>query len=244
MEKLNVEDYVLFRDFNDNSAYPFTVYQIDKISKDGTKARGLKYSRSKDFPIEVQDYRKELLQYMDENHIENPILAVRKGDGHFGIWGSTLKEDDYDDIVHFFFRDKTREYKAACIGDIPSGVSLEGFATTIGGEVSLYYVKTPGEMADYIIKRFNLRRKTNLEERFHKWLESDGNENTDISAWKDYNGTYGQLEWAIDNNVWTIDYDEWQAAQRVLKHELKFETAMDITKVLYEKEDLNIFDIE
>lgn len=228
---------------NKMSDYPFDVFQIDKISKDGTKARGMKGSLSKDFPIEVQDCRKTLLQYMDENHIKNPVLALMERRRYFGIWESSVREDDYDDIVHFSLKAQTIEYKAAHIGDIPNEALLGRLFST-DGYIPVYYAKTPGDMADYIVERFSLRTKAELKERFDKWIQENGSEHTDISSWKDYNGAYSQLEWAISNNVCTVDYDEWQAVQRILKHELRFETAMDITKALYEKEDLNIFDCE
>lgn len=82
--------------------------------------------------------------------------------------------------------------------------------------------------------------KSNLLERFKKWAEQpDGVE----EIWTDYNGTTKQTEWAIDNNIDYHDFDTWQAVERVLKHELTYDEAMKVDKVLYEM-DLSIFDCE
>lgn len=252
--KLNIDDYALVTDRKGDFPYGFDICKIDKISKDGTKARGRSNTLQGnmmgrgeifEFPIELQDYRQFLIDYMDKQDIEYPVLVVREKDSDFALFDGQPTEDDYDDVIHFSFFNIKCKYEASHINDIPNGAFLGTWGDgRVGGHIRAYFCKSVHDMADYIIARFNLRTKSTLQERFKKWLAAYGNDNDKIDVWKDYWGGYKQLEWAIDNGEGPMAYGEWQTVQRVLKHELRFSTAKMIGDILYEKENICISDCE
>lgn len=250
MNKLKVGDFVLKTDLKGNFPFDFDVCKIDKISKDGTKARGLTDTFNKnlhsgityDFPLDTQDYRKILIDYMEKKDIDYPILVTQECHSSFAIVDGQPTEDDYDDVIHFDCLGCAFKYEAKHIKDIPNGTQVATLYRNC--DIHLYFTKSIQDMADYIIQRFNLRVSSSLENDVKEWLRLNGSSFNNLEDWKDYFECYEQLEWAIHNGVTPSDYDEWQATQRVLKHELKFDTAIEITKVLYEMEELNIFDCE
>ena len=79
--------------------------------------------------------------------------------------------------------------------------------------------------------------------KLNEWEEKFGFGKS-LELWTDYLGGTTQVEYAIENNIDPTDYDRWQLVQRLLKHELKYETARDIFNTLYEKEDLEILECE
>lgn len=256
MNKLNIGDYVLVLNNRRVSGFDSDICKIDKISKDGTKARGVAntfknnlsnrdFPITYNFPIEIQDYKTMLIDYMKSKDIDYPVLITCDRHSCFNIVNGQPTEDDYDDIIHFHCPIYNFDYKAKYISDIPNGTQIDKVYRNANGFTSyFYFTKSISDMADFVINKFNLRTKFSLENSFLNWLKDFENDNDDIFAWKDYNRSYKQLEWAISNGLGTLDYDEWQATQRILKHELKWETAKEITKNLYEKEDLSIFDCE
>lgn len=52
-----------------------------------------------------------------------------------------------------------------------------------------------------------------------------------------------QVAYAVENNLCSIDFDEWQAIQNILGIEMSWETALAINNVLYEGLDLRPVDI-
>lgn len=52
------------------------------------------------------------------------------------------------------------------------------------------------------------------------------------------------LKYAIDNGVELVDLDEWICLCRVLRADIKHETAVKILSALWEHEDENILEIE
>ena len=75
------------------------------------------------------------------------------------------------------------------------------------------------------------------------YKEKDGYDKTNEPL-KDYLGGTTQVEWAIDNDIHCMDYDRWQLVQKLLKHELKYETAIGIFNILYENEEIEILDCD
>lgn len=86
------------------------------------------------------------------------------------------------------------------------------------------------------------QKKKPLLYKFNKWLAEDGKDGGE-EVWTDYLGGTSQVEWAIDNGKCVGDYDTWQCIQRILKHEMSFDSAMKIDKVLY-AEGISPFDCE
>lgn len=225
-----------------------------ELSKDGTKVR---YHDDKDehhIPLEWGRMFSDLKSF-EEDFKKNfgkswgGYWGIFKSNGSYQVLtGIYIHDDDFDDIAHISSKkDNQLNFKiemAGCKADIIDNTKIS-FRFNLFYEIYLF---TSAESAmKYLERKFiedgfrNTEPESSLLERFKKW--ADGNAESATELWKDYNGATKQTEWAIDNNISWHDFDTWQAVQRVLKHELSYDEAMKVDKVLYEM-DLSIFDCE
>lgn len=210
---------------------PFT---IEKLSKDGRKARDSNgkityWENLAETKSDIIRFLKKLgkesnfvLQELNEEYLEyNPKYTVYR---------CSVDEDEFDDLYHI----RIEGFKKWTVAEIKNVVFLEkGFV----------FCKTLDDVADCLLRRENISSEPSLLDKFNEWQKKFGYDETP-EFWKDFTGGTSQLEWAIDNNIDCLDYDRWQLVQKLLKHELKYETANDIFNTLYEKEDIDIFDCE
>lgn len=240
---------------NPHDSY-FNGYEVwdFELSKDGTQAR---YDMKQRYTtlergyvlMDIKSFEEDFRHYFGES--KGGYWGVCHDEKRYMVLTEIYAADDsFDDIVHI---SSYSTYQQSFT------VDMEGSKAGIkdGTEIIIHLKRcltvtlfTSAESAmRYLEEKFSedgfkVEKKDSLQEKFSEWLRNYGNDNNAIKAWQDYNGGYEQLEWAIDNGLGTIDYDEWQAAQRIMKHDLKWETASEIIKALYEKEDLDIFDCE
>ena len=159
---------------------------------------------------------------LDEGYLKyNPKYTVYK---------CSVDEDEFDDKYYI----RLEGFKRWTVKEAKNGLLLED---------GWIFCKSIEDVADFLIKRENISSESALLEKFHEWQEKFGYDKT-VEIWKDFKGGTDQLEYAIDNNIDCMDYDRWQIVQKILKHKLKYETANEIFNILYEKEEIEIFDCE
>lgn len=100
--------------------------------------------------------------------------------------------------------------------------------------VLFYLVEEPKE----------LTYEEKLQMSLKEWLDNQGYyEPISLERYKDYNGTYKQLEYAIKNKIDIADFDDWQSLQRVFKHSMEYFYFEKINTLLWEQ-GINICDCE
>lgn len=226
-----------------------------ELSKDGTKVRyennhGTHYSNLeweymlKDFKSFEADFKK----YYGTS--ETGYWGVRKNvNNRYEVLSRIfVYDDDFDDIVHIKSRETYQfSFDAEIKGSKTNIVDNTNISVHFNFNFNIVLFTSAESAMKYLEKKFiedgfeEPPCEDSLLERFKKW--ADGNAENATELWKDYNGTTKQTEWAIENNIDYHDFDTWQAVQRVLKHELSYDEAMKVDKVLYEM-DLSIFDCE
>lgn len=89
------------------------------------------------------------------------------------------------------------------------------------------------------------KKEDEFWENFKSFIENSGRSPADASPedFKDFDGTFEQLDYCVKNGLVISDFDEWQAVQRVVKHSLDYKSAIAISDILY-KNDISIFDCE
>lgn len=85
--------------------------------------------------------------------------------------------------------------------------------------------------------------KLTFDDKFKKFLERSFYSGIEKHQFKDFSGTFDDLDYCLENNLTAEDFDEWQAVQRMIKHKVDWETAKAISNTLYEK-DISVFDCE
>lgn len=211
---------------------------IEKISKDKKKVRDEKgeihclsrLSDTKDSFIYSLVYSLKRIDW------ETKFVLCRriKGNSQFFLYKASVCEDEFDDIYHI-----SSGNKSWTVSKVKDSMLLENTSDIF----DFHYFETIESAANFIIQQTKIFQQESLLEKYNKWQEKFGYDKTD-EFWTDYLGGTTQLEWAIDNDIDCLDYDRWQLVQKLLKHELKYETANDIFNTLYEKEDIEIFDCE
>lgn len=210
-------------------------FVIEKISKDWRKARD---SNGKIAYWEnLAETRSDTIRFLKMLRRESNFV-VRKLDKHYSEWNPeytvfkcSFDEDAFDDDKYHIRIDGSKHWT---VKEAKNVLYLEDGWT---------FCKTLADVADCIAQNEGLTSDRTFLEKYNKWQEKFGYDKTD-KIWTDYLGGTTQLEWAIDNDIDCLDYDRWQLVQKLLKHELKYETANDIFNTLYEKEDIEIFDCE
>lgn len=208
---------------------------IEKISKDKQKVRdeeGEIHCLSK-----LSDTKDSFIFSLKKTNWESKFVLYRriKRDSQFFLYKASVCEDEFDDIYHI----SIKNHKSWTVSEIKDSILLENAPDLF----DIHYFETIESAANFIIQQTNLFQQESLLEKFNKWQEKFGYDKTDEFQ-TDYLGGTTQVEYAIENNIDPIDYDRWQIVQRLLKHELKYETARDIFNTLYEKEDLEILEYE
>lgn len=211
---------------------------IAKISKDNTRIQdtdGIVYPLSRKTAFSKKDIKEFI-----EGAIchKNFFFALEKKKKYSTIYVVLCQEDDFDDFYNCSIE--------GVYGNLALTMhfrvnSLETQEIEVEGR-NFVLSKNLGELLDYL-PNFSPNENLSLLQKFNEWLEKHGFDKTDKLR-KDYKGGTEQLEWAIEKDIHPNDYDRWQFVQKILKHELKYETARDIFNTLYEKEDIEIFDCE
>lgn len=232
------------KDMYEHDYINFHIYTVEKFSKDGKKIRAI---GNKVFEAEdkgnlasMQDFRKAITELKTKAMCKHFViqftdypLGYKFGD----IYPATLREDEFDETVHIHsakddFTVEENLVKNSAFCKIREKNTLSYWLVNgIEGLVAFF-----SEKAD-----FSTQTESTLLEKFNNWQERFGFDKTD-ELWLDFKGGTAQLEWAIDNNIDCSDYDRWQCLQKILKHELKYETANEMLNTLYDKEDIEIFD--
>lgn len=242
----------------------FKVFIIDKISKDGTKFRpslmpGCSGCRTEAISFDdenlISDY--ETLEnkindiFSEKNGYENGFLVM---DGTpRTCWSSIdiikikeIKVDDFDDVLNIKCEKYGNDYysEKETLFKYPSlRIGNGDYIPNANFRVPLRYIGTADNLLSYLAGFAGFHHTETFHEKFNKWQEKFGYDKTD-EFWKDFKGGTEQLEYAIDNDIDCADYDRWQCIQRILKHELKYETANELLNTLYEKEEIEIFECE
>lgn len=233
------------KDRYENEYISFQIYTVEKFSKDGKKIRAVGneifWAEDKKNLTSMQDFQKAITELLKTKATYKHFLVKFVDyplDYKFGEIHPVIPvEDEFDETAHIrplalkdsftvdasliknsaFFKLKEQEVEKKYI-------TSYWLANGIDGLVGFFSSK-----ADFLLEKFN------------NWQERFGFDKTD-EFWLDFNGGTTQLEWAIDNNIDCTDYDRWQCLQKILKHELKYETANEMLNTLYDKEDIEIFD--
>lgn len=239
------------------------VFIINQISKDGTKFRPkLMPDCSGSCEAEMLFNDKRLIT--DYETLEQKIMDIfSEKNGYtegFLLMNGTLptcwsefniikikniKEDDFDDVLNI----NCEQYGSTPLDRNNSHIKFPALRINNGDyvpggyRVPLIYIDTVRNLISYLAEFAGYFHTDTFIKKFNDWQEKYGYDKTD-ELWKDYWGETKQLEWAIDNNIDCADYDRWQCVQRILKHELKYETAKEIFNTLYKKENLEISDCE
>lgn len=206
-----------------------SLFEIDKFSKDGKKVRdvhGRICDVSDGFLVSERDSLISKIKAVIGMH-ENFLLDI--ADGFYKVCGCDVYEDDFDDVFHIY--GKGQRWLAA---------KNYGFFAV---DRTTYFSQDIEGVADFIIRDLGIFNNQLTLEKLNEWEEKFGSEKS-LELWTDQLGGTTQVEYAIENNIDPIDYDRWQLVQKLLKHELKYETARDIFNTLYEKEDLEILECE
>lgn len=255
---MKVGDKVFYTTKDYNGRDTLKVLIIKQISKDGTKFRpNLMPGCSGGCSLEMSFNDNNLIaSYETLEQKITDIFSEKNGyDKGFLLMNGTLpacwsefnilkiesiKEDDFDDVLNI-------QCEARGVGNSqfqhPSLRIDNGDYIDSWFRCPLIYIDTVRNLISYLAKFAGYSHVDTFLEKFNKWQEKFGYDKTDEFC-KDYLGGTGQLEWVIDNNIDPTDYDRWQLVQRLLKHELKYETARDIFNTLYEKEDIEILECE
>lgn len=207
-----------------------SLFEIDKFSKDGKKARNIHgniCNYPDDFLVSAREPLIRKIKAITDTH-EN-FLLHRDSSSTYKVVRCSVFEDEFDDVFHI------------------CGMGQEWLAAKNYGFFAVnqatYFSQDIESIADFIIQDLGVFNNQITLEKFNKWQEKFGYDKTD-KFWTDYLGGTTQIEYAIENNIDPTDYDRWQRVQKLLKHELKYETARGIFNTLYEKEDIEILECE
>lgn len=206
-----------------------SLFEIDKFSKDGKKVRdvhGRICDVSDGFLVSERDSLIRKIKDITDTD-ENLLLYVSSGT--YKVYRCSVHEDEFDDV--FYIQGMGQQWLSA---------KNYGFFAI---DRTTYFSQDIEGVADFIIRDLGIFNNQLTLEKFNEWEEKFGFEKT-LELWTDYLGGTTQVEYAIENNIDPTDYDRWQLVQRLLKHELKYETARDIFNTLYEKEDIEILECE
>ena len=209
-------------------------FTIEKLSKDGRKVRDTNGKIA--YWENLVETKTDLIRWLKKLGKESDFIVREldeeylKYNPKYTVYKCSVDEDEFDDKYYI----RLEGFKHWTVKEAKNGLLLEDGWT---------FCKTIDDVADFLIKRENISSESALLEKFHEWQEKFGYDKT-VEIWKDFKGGTDQLEYAIDNNIDCMDYDRWQIVQKILKHELKYETANEIFNILYEKEEIEIFDCE
>lgn len=239
-----------------NDYIEFQVHTVDKLSKDGKKIRTLSNSivEVDDDKILVSrhDFQRTVIGLMEKtdshksfkayNHFVVQFVDYPTNCSFGSIYPVIPVNDEFDDTVHLFYGGG-RFTVDAKFAEIPGFINLEEKRAGANHIVSYWFITGLDGLFAFFAGKANWTNEPSLLEKFNRWQEKFGYDKT-AEFWTDYLGGTTQLEWAINNNIDCMDYDRWQCIQKLLKHELKYETARGIFNTLYEKEDIEILECE
>lgn len=248
--------FIKVYDYLKNDYIEFQVHTVDKLSKDGKKIRTLSNNIFEVDDDKIltsrHDFQRTVIELMEKTDFHKSFKAY----SHFVVkfvdyptnlsFGSIYPvipvNDEFDDTVHLFYGGGrfTVDAKSA---EIPGFNKLEEKRIEANHIITYWFITGLDALLAFFASKTNWTNEPSLLEKYNKWQEKFGYDKTD-EFWTDYLGGTTQLEWAIDNDIDCLDYDRWQLVQKLLKHELKYETANDIFNTLYEKEDLEILECE
>ena len=229
--------------------YDFHLYTVDKISKDGKKVRTLGgiIDINEKLLDSMQKVQKLINKCTRESHTHFAVRWIDYPTGEsFGeIYPVLLTEDEFDETVHFYISGRSVFTVEASLAKTQGFSKIEEKKIGERHFVSYWFATGLDGLFSFLAGKADmpLHTEPSLLEKFNEWQEKFGYDKTD-EFWKDFKGGTEQLEYAIDNNIDCADYDRWQCIQRILKHELKYETANELLNTLYEKEEIEIFECE
>lgn len=234
----------------------FQVHTVDKLSKDGKKIRTL----SNDI-VEVDDdkiitsghdFQRTVRELMEKTDFHKSFKTYSHFVVRFTVYPTNCSfgsiepvipvDDEFDDTVHLFYSGGKFTVEAK-LAENTGFSKLEERKIEANHIVSYWFITGFDSLIAFFADKANWTNEPSLLEKLNEWLGKNGYEKREEPL-KDYLGGTTQVEWAIDNNIDYLDYDRWQLVQKLLKHELKYETARDIFNTLYEKEEIEIFDCD
>lgn len=207
-----------------------SLFEIDKFSKDGKKARNV-HGKICNYPDDFLVSAREPLirKIKDIVETDKNLLLYRVSSGTYKVFRCGVYEDEFDDVFHI------------------CGMGYEWIIAKKYGFFAInqttYFSQDVESIADFIIRDLGIFNNQLTLEKLNEWEEKFGFGKS-LEIWTDYLGGTTQIEYAIENNIDPTDYDRWQRVQKLLKHELKYETARGIFNTLYEKEDIEILECE
>lgn len=234
----------------------FQVHTVDKLSKDGKKIRTLSNNI-----VEVDDdkiitsghdFQRTVMKLMEKTDFHKSFKTYNHFVVQFTVYptnhsfGSIVPvipvDDEFDDTVHLFYGGGRFTVEAK-LAENTGFSKLEERKIEANHIVSYWFITGFDSLIAFFADKARWTNEPSLLEKINEWLGENGYDKTNEPL-KDYLGGTTQVEWAIDNNIDCLDYDRWQLVQKLLKHELKYETAREIFNTLYEKEEIEIFDCD
>ena len=246
--------FIQVYDYSGDDCIELLVNTVDKLSKDGKKIRTLC-----DNVVEVDDeiitsrhdLQRTVMELMESrlshksfktyNHfvVRFEVLS----NWSFGVIYPVIPVDDeFDDTVHLFCAGGRFTVEAK-LAENTGFSKLEERKIEANHIVSHWFITGFDSLIAFFAGKANWTNEPSLLEKLNEWEEKFGFEKS-LDLWTDYLGGTTQIEYAIENNIDPTDYDRWQRVQKLLRHELKYETARGIFNILYEKEDIEILGCE
>lgn len=234
----------------------FQVHTVDKLSKDGKKIRTL----SNDI-VEVDDdkiitsghdFQRTVMKLMEKTDFHKSFKTYNHFVVRFVVYPTNCSfgsiepvipvDDEFDDTVHLFYGGGRFTVEAKLAEN--SGFSkLEERKIEANHIESYWFITGFDSLIAFFADKARWTNEPSLLEKLNEWEAKFGFEKS-LDLWTDYLGGTTQIEYAIENNIDPTDYDRWQRVQKLLRHELKYETARGIFNILYEKEDIEILGCE
>jgi hypothetical protein len=228
-----------------------TVNVIDKIGKDGQHF--LSHQITYDKEVE-RDFNDSNLVFNLET-LKNQILKIdnlfKNPKGYLVTiyfthilitFVSDIKENNYDDYLEIYersgFNDISIPYKSKNL-QLKDGDVVEKCTDA----VFFYNIDSLLNYIEYNDILHYSNKEQISDSGFEDFLARSSHSGLEKHQFKDFSGTFDDLDYCIKNNLAVEDFDEWQAVQRMIKHKIDWETAKAISNKLYEK-DISVFDCE
>lgn len=230
----------------------FTINIIDKIGKD--KQHFLSHQITNDVKVERNFDDSNLIFNLET--LKNQILKTDKLfknlKGYLVVVNSSfilitfvcrIKENNYDDYLEIYeysgFNNISIPYKSENL-QLKNGDVVKKCTDAI-------FFYDVDSVLNYLDENDILHYSNKLEQisdsGFEDFLARSSHSGLEKHQFKDFSGTFDDLDYCIKNNLAVEDFDEWQAVQRIIKHKIDWETAKAISNKLYEK-DISVFDCE
>jgi hypothetical protein len=228
-----------------------TINVVDKIGKDGQHF--LSHQITDDIKVE-RNFNDSNLVFNLET-LKNQILKTDKlfknpkgylvtiHSAHILItFVSRIEENNYDDYLEIYefssFNNISVPYKTENL-QLKNGDVVEKCTDA----VFFYDIDSVLNYLEYNDILHYSSKEQISDSGFEDFLARSSHSGLEKHQFKDFSGTFDDLDYCIKNNLAVEDFDEWQAVQRMIKHKIDWETAKAISNKLYEK-DISVFDCE